>query len=88
MATFVDDKLCTDATVALARLANEIGPAPLIKALCYVELWAVKGEITADRIEHALGECADVWPRSVLPHGDETANIQKFRGQLNRALRR
>jgi len=87
MATFVDDKLCTDATVALARLANEIGPAPLIKALCYVELWAVKGEITADQIERALGECADVWPLSILPHADETTAILKFRGQLKRACR-
>ena len=88
MTTFVDDKLCVEATEALARLANQIGPGPLIKALCYVELCATKGEITAEQIESALGQCADVWPRSVLPRGDETANIHKLRGQLNRPLRR
>jgi hypothetical protein len=72
----------------LARLANAVGPGPLIKALCYVELYATKGEISADQIERALGECADVWPRSVLPSVDETLVVQKLRGQLNRVLPR
>jgi hypothetical protein len=88
MATFIDDKLCNDAVAALARLANEIGTGPLIRALCHVELRNARGNITPEEIERALGECADVWPRSVLPRGDEMATIRKLRGQLNRPLRR
>ena len=90
MTTFIDDELCAEASAALARLANEIGTGPLIKALCFIELCATKGEITAEQIECALGQCAAVWPRSVLPHGDETASVRRLRGQLNlnRATRR
>jgi hypothetical protein len=88
MTAFVDDKLCSEAVAALARLANEVGTGPLIKALCRVELRTARGNITAEEIERALGECADVWPRSVLPRGDEAAAIRRLRGQLNRPLRR
>jgi hypothetical protein len=63
---------------ALERAFTEIEPGALIRALTYILPSAFTGTITRDEIVIALGEHADIWPRSILPHTCETAKIIQF----------
>ena len=63
---------------ALAHALARIEPGALIKALAYIGRSAFTGTITRDEIAIALGEHADIWPRSILPRTCETAEIIQF----------
>jgi hypothetical protein len=78
MATFMNDDSYRSIVDALERALSRIEPNALIKALAHIGRSAFTGTITRDEIVIALGEHADIWPRSILPHTSETAEIIQF----------
>ena len=78
MAIFLDDDDYRSLVDALERVLTKVGLGVLIKALAHIGRSAFTGTITRDEIVIALGENADIWPRSILPHTCETAKIIQF----------